>query len=199
MQAWLASLLVLAGGPALLWQTTDQGRALTAESARRLAAVSRGTPVSPFTLETMSGATARVPGQGKVAIVEFIYTSCPTICQSAGADMRQLADRVRAAGLSDRVALYSVSFDPGFDTVDKLADYGERHDADGALWTITRPQESVLPRLLDEFGIIVLPDRMGGYTHNVAVHVVGPDGRIGGIHDTGDFDGALDTAARLLR
>lgn len=199
MQAWLASLLVLAGGPALLWQITDQGQALTAESARRLAAVTRGTPVSPFTLETMTGSAARVPANGKVTIVEFIYTRCPTICQSAGADMRQLTDRVRAAGLADRIVLYSVSFDPDFDTADKLADYGDRHDADGDLWTIARPQKTALPRLLDEFGVIVLPDRIFGFTHNVAVHVVGQDGRIVGIFDTDDFDEALSSASGLLR
>lgn len=199
MQAWIASLLVLVGGPAVLWHTTDQGQALTAESARRLAAVTRGTPVTAFTLETMTGATVRAPKEGEVALVEFIFTRCPTICQSAGVDMRQLADRVRAAGLADRVAMYSVSFDPGFDTPEKLADYGERHDADGELWTIARPQASVLPQMLDEFGVIAVPDPLWGYTHNVAVHVVGPDGRISGIFDTDDFNAALTSAANLLQ
>lgn len=191
-------MVVIVGGSALLFHATNHGQALTSESARRLAAVSRGTPVCPFTLETMTGTTAQVPEAGKVALVEFIFTRCPTICQSAGGDMRQLAERVQTAGLADRVVLYSISFDPGFDTPAMLAGYGERHDADGTLWTVTRPQASALPRILDDFGVTVVPDPLWGYTHNVAVHVVGPDGRIRAIHDTDDFDAVLASLARVL-
>ncbi|PKP65309.1 MAG: SCO family protein [Alphaproteobacteria bacterium HGW-Alphaproteobacteria-7] len=200
MQALLASLLVVAAGGGLLWQATDGGQALTAESARRLAVQRAPQPVSPFALETMSGASATIPdARGKVALVEFIYTTCPTLCQSAGADMFRLGNRVREAGLADRVTLMSVSFDPEFDTVERMKSYGERHDADGALWTIARPRPDVLPQILSDFGVIAIPDRMGGYTHNVAVHVVTADGRLAAIHDTGDFEGIIAAARQALR
>jgi hypothetical protein len=40
---------------------------------------------------------------------------------------------------------------------------------------------------------------MGGYTHNVAVHVVTADGRLAAIHDTGDFEGIIAAARKALR
>lgn len=198
MQAWFASLLILLGGGTMLWHATDQGRALTAESARRLTAATSGLPVSPFTLETMTGAQAHVPDPGKVAIVEFIYTSCPAVCQSAGADMFRLGERLRGVGLDGKVALYSITFDPRFDTLERLASYGERHHADEELWSAARPRAEALPRILDQFGVIVLPDDFGGYTHNVAVHVVSPAGRIVGIHEPREFDAIVASTRNAL-
>lgn len=186
-----ASLLAASAGLALLWQATDGAQAFTAESARRLAVAVSPRPIPAFALETMSGSSTRVPLADRFSIVEFIYTSCPTLCQSAGPDMRQLADRLTREGLSDQVALYSVSFDPDFDTVDRLAAYGEQHKADGRIWTVARPDAAQLPGILDAFGVVVIPDGMGGYVHNVAVHVITPDGRLKGIHDTRDFDAVV--------
>ncbi|MBK9252891.1 MAG: SCO family protein [Proteobacteria bacterium] len=73
----------------LLWSHADGFQALTAERARLEAARSTP-PVAPFTVETMDGTVLRVPRvNGRVALVEFIYTRCPTLCQSAGADMKR--------------------------------------------------------------------------------------------------------------
>ncbi len=147
----------------------------------------------------MTGARASVPGDRDVAIIEFIYTRCPTVCQSAGADMSRLGQRLTAAGLANHVSLYSVSFDPEVDTVERLASDGERHRTDGTLWTISRPDGDALPRILDEFGVIVLPDEFGGYTHNLALHVVANSGTLVGIHDTGDFEAVIDSVRVALR
>lgn len=191
MHALPASLLVAVAGLAMLWHSTDGAQALTAESARRLQAVQSPLPISAFPLETMTGIRIKVPDSRKLSLVEFIYTSCPTLCNAAGADMRQLADRLTAAGLTDRATLVSVSFDPTFDNVERLAGYGERHKADGKRWTIARPNPQQLESIMDEFGVIAIPDHMGGYVHNVAVHVVTADGRLVGIYDTRDFEGIV--------
>ena len=47
---------------------------------------------------------------------------------------------------------------------------------------------------LDAFGVVVIADGMGGFTHNAAVHVVGPDRRLAAILDFDDIDGIVKAA-----
>lgn len=196
MRALVATLAVAAAGCGLIWQATDGGRALTAESARRVWAADHRPEITPFTVETMDGANALVPQAGRVTVVEFIYTTCPTLCQAAGPEMRQLGDRLEDSGLANRVSLYSISFDPEHDTPAQLRDYGDRMGADGRLWTLARPASDDLEAVLDAFRTVVIPDGFGGFTHNVAIHVVAPDGRLVGIYDTEDFDAVLKQIRR---
>ncbi len=202
MKAFLASLAVLIAGSVLFFKATDGLQALTAEGARRLAVQREAPMVSSFMLETMKGSAEPLPGApGKAVMVEFIYTTCPTICQSAGGDMARLRDLVIAEGLGDRVRLFSVSFDPDVDDVSHLARYGELHHADGEVWTIARPTVNDLPALLKAFGVVVIkgdPDTFGGYEHNTAIHVISPTGQLSSIVDTDDFDGALEALKRTL-
>ncbi|PKP78236.1 MAG: SCO family protein [Alphaproteobacteria bacterium HGW-Alphaproteobacteria-3] len=192
MQALAASVAVVLAGLAVLWQATDGGQALTAERARRLTALRDMPAVPEVVLETMTGTPLPLGGPTKRAtLVEFIYTTCPTICQAAGAEMARLADDVRAAGLDESVRLVSISFDPGRDDPDALNAYGEGHGADGALWTVARPDPDDLPALLATFGVVVIPDRWGGFTHNTALHVVDAGGRLRAIVDYDDPAAAL--------
>jgi protein SCO1/2 len=80
-----------------------------------------------------------------------------------------------------------------------MAEYGRWHGADGRLWAVARPAEGDLDALLKAYGITVIPDRAGGFTHNAALHVVSPDGRLQAILDMNDVDGAEDAIKRALR
>jgi protein SCO1/2 len=200
MRPLLASLAVIAAGGVVLWQATDGFAALTAERARRVE-VLRDMPVVPtFRVETMAGERLSLPtGDGRAMVVEFIYTHCPSICQSAGAKLAQLRDRLAIGPLAARARLVSLSFDPARDTPERMAEYGHWHGADGRLWTVARPAESDLGALLKAYGITVIPDRAGGFTHNAALHVVSPDGRLLAILDQDDIDGAEDAIEKALR
>jgi protein SCO1/2 len=52
---------------------------------------------------------------------------------------------------------------------------------------------------LRAFGVVVIADGLGGYTHNAAIHVVRPDGKLAAIHDFDDFDGIVKTTREILR
>lgn len=194
MRAVLASLAVAVLGGLLLWQATDGGRALTAESARRLAALHARPPVPQVVLRDADGQALPLGGAGAgVALVEFIYATCPTICQSGGADFARLRDRLAAGGLAGRVRLMSVSFDPVNDGPDELATYAQAHGADGALWSVAVADPADLPALLDAFGVVVIPGPFG-FEHNIAIHVVDPEGRLVAITDADDIAAALAAA-----
>ena len=130
-------------------------------------------------------------------LVEFIYTSCPTICQTAGSDLARLRDRLENDGYARKARILSISFDPQNDNVAQLRDYGERHGADRVIWTIGRPRQEDLDKILGAFGVTVIPDGYGGYQHNAAIHVLSPSGKLSAILDTDDIEGVLAEIARL--
>ena len=149
-----------------------------------------------MTLETQSGARIDVAGlRGKWLLVDFIYTRCPTYCMALGSEFAQLQDRLAGPLAQGAVELLSISFDPAHDTPPELASYLRRARSRGAGWLAARP---VGPDGLDQlertFGITVIPDGLGGYTHNAAIHVVDPQGRLIEIVDSG----RSDVAARMV-
>jgi protein SCO1/2 len=132
-------------------------------------------------------------------VVEFIYTRCPLVCTSLGDAFAQLQGLVDKAGLRDRVKLVSISFDPA-DDEERMSDYARIHGADGVRWIIAKPKNpEELPTLLKSFGVIVIPDGEGGFVHNAALHVVGPDRRLTAIFDLGENKAVLEALAGLGR
>lgn len=200
MHPALASLGALALGLGMLGLASDGFAALTTESARRAEAL-RDAPAMPrISIETMASSIEPLPAASRATVVEFIYTTCPDICQAAGAEMAQLRDRLATGPLAGRVRLVSLSFDPARDDPAQMADYARWHEADGAVWTVARPADARdLPRLLDAYGVTVIPDRIGGLTHNTALHVLTPSGRLAAILDMDDLDGAEAALARVLQ
>lgn len=72
---------------------------------------------------------------GKVALINFIYTSCTDICPGMTARMRAVQERLREAGLTpERVRLVSISVDPERDRPEVLAAYAARFKADTSGW-----------------------------------------------------------------
>ncbi|PKP75984.1 MAG: SCO family protein [Alphaproteobacteria bacterium HGW-Alphaproteobacteria-6] len=200
MHPALASLGALALGLGALGLATDGFAALTTEGARRLAALRTAPEMPRVAIETMAGSIEPLPAASRATVVEFIYTTCPDICQAAGDEMARLRDRLAKGPLSGRVRLVSVSFDPARDDPARMADYGRWHEADGAVWTVARPADARdLPNLLDAYGVTVIPDRIGGFTHNTALHVVTPEGRLAAILDMDDLAGAEAALAGVLQ
>lgn len=172
-------------GCATLWQATDGLKAITAEGARRVSVARDPRPVPIVPIETMQGDWVAL-GQTGPALVEFIYTTCPTICQISGGDFAELRDHLQAADLA--VPMYSVSFDPENDDLDALLNYADLHSATGDPWTAARPHSADLPALLRVFDVTVIPDEWGGYEHNIAVLYINAQGEFAGAFDTRAFD-----------
>lgn len=180
-------VIVLAGGTAL-GAATDGFHAFTTETARRLAAREHPVPLPAATLETQSAARIHFSDfLGKWLLVDFVYTRCPTYCLALGGEFAQLQRRLAVPIAQGKVQLLSISFDPTHDTPRQLAAYQRRFRDQGFGWIAARPVGSdELNQLERAFGITVIPDQFGGYTHNAAVHVVDPQGRLVEILDMGN-------------
>lgn len=196
----LAAGFVCAAGLAIAHAATDGFAAFTLESARRFAAMRSPTPVPDLPLDLADGGRARLgAAPGRVLLVDFIYTGCPTLCVTLGSAYARLQQRLQPEIVAGDVRLLSVSFDPARDGPGELRTYRSRFTRDPAGWMLGRPVENGdLPRWLDAFGVVVIPDGLGGYVHNAAVHVVGADRRLVAILDLEDTEAIVSTVRLAL-
>lgn len=181
-QIWphLAVLLLGVAGVAGFGMLTRGFRTVTSDGARRIdlaAAPRRLPPIRMVDSDGKPFLLSQLPGvAGKDTVLTLGYTNCIAICRSAATGLAYLQHQVRARGLDGGARLMTISFDPAHDTPTVLHAYAAKTGADAALWTYaTVAAAADLPRLLDTFGIVVLPDGQGGFVHNGALFKV--DGR----------------------
>lgn len=193
-----ASVLVNLLGISVLWWCTDGFSAFTAETARRMEVLRSPRALPATLLEDQDGHLFRLQDyQGRLVAVEFIYTRCTTLCRSMGMAFRQIRDRVPAQVLQHDFSLLSISFDPERDDLSSLKAYGKTYGADGKHWRIARVNNAAdLKPLLNAFGVVVIPDGLGGFEHNAAIQLVGRNGKLVQIVD---IDDPLQFADRIAR
>ena len=183
----LSLLLALAAG--------CRGRA-AAETGAELAVL--GT-VPEFALTDQTGAPFRAADlAGRVHVVNFIFTRCPTVCPVSSRKMARLAERLEHAGA---IRFVSFSVDPEHDTPAVLAAYAARYRADPARWKfLTGPPAAVRTAAEQGFKIAVergeaLADGTPSITHGTHFILVDRHLRIRGYYDSDD-PGRLDQLAR---
>lgn len=200
LRTLLISLVLLVAGLGVLAVATHGFRAYTTETARRLGVREHPRAVPPLPLQTADGGhTSSMALRGRWLLVDFIYTRCISYCSVQGSEFerlqRQLADPI-AAG---KVVLLSVSFDPAHDDPAALAAYQRQHGDDGAGWIAARPVDhDDLTALMHVFGVIAVPDGLGGFVHNAAIAVVDPAGRLVAILDWNDSRAATRYVTQRL-
>lgn len=176
--------LVLAIGIAALAFETDGFRVVTSVGARQLA-VERTPQILPDARLIDQDGTPFTLGayRGRAVLVDFIYTRCPTICGAVGDDFANALQSMNASRSGAPIDLLSISFDPT-DNQDALRLYGDRYGAKAPRWRIAAPADpAVRAALLKTFGVVVIPDGMGGFIHNDAVYVIDSRGRLARILD----------------
>ncbi len=197
-------LAVLAAGLAAIFQATSGGTAFTTETLRRTAVAQAPVAVPDFRVLNAQGqahSLRSLLGQGgRVVIVDFVYTRCTTLCLALGTVFQQLQAQIVLQGLQDQVGLLSISFDPLQDQPPALAAYAERMRMQPAVWQlVSLRNDADRRRLLDSFGIMVVPAPLGEFEHNAALHIVTPQGQLVGILGLDEAGAALDMARSLSR
>lgn len=97
--------------------------------------------------------------QGKVVMINFIFTSCTTICPPMGATFGKLQQLLGERAGRD-VHLISVSVDPATDTPPRLKEWGKKFGA-GPGWTLVTGERETVVQLLKALGV---------YTPNINDH-----------------------------
>jgi len=87
---------------------------------------------------------------GRIAVVNFVFTTCTTVCPVTSATFQQLQGRLGAA-LGKEVVLISISVDPLRDTPERLHEYAGRYQA-RAGWTWLTGAKPNVDAVLKGFG-----------------------------------------------
>ncbi len=140
--------------------------------------------------------------RGRVTVLSFIYTRCaaPNACPYATGVLSQL----HRASLDDEtlarsLRLVSLSFDPEYDTPERLADYAEvmRDEKLGCEWRFaTAKSQADLESVLNGYGQVVdkrqnPADPQGPLYHILRVFLIDREGRIRNIYSSGTLDPRL--------
>lgn len=194
----LAVLAVLLAGSGALYYGSSGFRAISTEAARRIEVAERPLRLPPATLHGADGNARLLADElrldGRITVVTFIYARCQSVCRVVGSELQQMQEQIRARGAGDRVRLVTISFDPR-DDAGALTRYGRMMKSDPDVWRLYGiPIEAERRRLLDAFGVIVVPAPLGEFEHNAAFHVVGRDARLVRILDYTEPAQALDDA-----
>jgi protein SCO1 len=116
--------------------------------------------------------------RGKIVVMNFIYTSCalPQFCYRMTNHFGVLQSRFAGQGGHDLVLL-SVTFDPGRDTPERLAEYAAQWKADPARWHFLTGPPDDIKRVADSFGLDFFPDE-GLISHSLRTVVIDRSGRL---------------------
>ena len=195
--AFAVLAIVLAGSGALYYGSSGF-RAISTESARRIAVAERPVQAPPARLAGADGGASLLADElardGRITLVTFIYARCQSICRVVGTELQQMQEQILARGAADKVRLVTISFDPR-DDARALAQYGRMMKTDPGVWRLYGiPDAGERQRLLDAFGVIVVPAPLGEFEHNAAFHVVDRGGRLVRILDYTEPDAALAEA-----
>lgn len=194
----LAVLAVALTGSGALYYGSSGFRALSTEAARRIEVAERPLRLPPATLSGADGSVRLLADDlrldGRVTLVTFIYARCQSICRVVGSELQQMQDQIRTRGAAGRVRLVTISFDPR-DDAGALTRYGRMMKSDPAVWRLYGvANDGERRRLLDAFGVVVVPAPLGEFEHNAAFHVVDRSGRLVRILDYTEPETALDDA-----
>jgi protein SCO1 len=113
--------------------------------------------------------------RGRTVAINFIYTSCTTLCPMLTANFRQVQEDL-GARIGRDVELISITVDPVTDIPAKLRAFAAQFDA-GPGWAFVTGAKPNIDRLLERLGqlpgkpdehtplVMIRNDRIGGWTH----------------------------------
>jgi protein SCO1/2 len=118
----------------------------------------------------------------KITVVDFFFTSCPSICPVMSTEMERVQDAFRN---DPEVQIYSISIDPEYDSPEVLAEYGVLHGATSGKWFfLSGPKEETLNLARCGFALPIV-DGNGNpddFVHSDKFILIDGEGRIRGYY-----------------
>ncbi len=107
-----------------------------------------------FELTDQDGARIRLSDhRGKIVLMNFIYTSCPSACQLQNLDFRNIRNGLDEASRLE-LALVSMSFDPEVDTPQVLKEYAQARGFYGPGWHFLTGSPEEVAAITDIYGVV---------------------------------------------
>ncbi|GAB4256527.1 MAG: hypothetical protein Kow0065_05320 [Methylomicrobium sp.] len=147
----------------------------------------------------------------KIVLLSFIYSTCSDVngCPLATGVFHKIKNRLKKApALADQIRLLTLSFNPEYDTPDKMRQYGEHLQGENLDWRfLTTASETELQPILDEYrqNIQKAYDEQGQFTgtfsHILRVYLIDRDKKIRNIYSVSFLhpDALLNDVKTLLQ
>ncbi|MEM0999206.1 MAG: SCO family protein [Bacteroidota bacterium] len=105
---------------------------------------------------------------GKVHVVDFFFTNCPTICPRMKANMLTVYEEFVS---DDRVVLLSHAIDTRRDTVPVLKEYSERLEVSAPRWHFVTGEKDAILGIARDYKLAANEDSTapGGFAHSGAL------------------------------
>ncbi|SIS89329.1 protein SCO1/2 [Chryseobacterium gambrini] len=113
---------------------------------------------------------------GKVYLVEFFFSKCPTICPVMNTNMRAIEEEINNPGFG----IISISIDPENDTPQTLKQHADRIGVKSPNWHFLTGDRDYIGKLADQFNIYVgdKEDESESLNHSGMIALVDKDGNI---------------------
>ncbi|MCS7297176.1 MAG: SCO family protein [Bacteroidia bacterium] len=133
---------------------------------------------------------------GKVVLLNFIYTRCPSVCPRLQNRMRHVLQSFQP---TPHLAAVSISLDPEHDTPQHLRVYAKSYGVPGHLWFFWRPlsQSWAIQLARSVFGLMAAPISETEILHADALLLIDCEGRVRGLYSSED-DRILKHTEKLL-
>lgn len=116
---------------------------------------------------------------GKARIVYFYFANCPDVCPPTTFLLSQVQEQLAAEGkLGTEAELISITFDPVKDTPEVIRAFAKRNFADTSSWHFLRGEEESSLQLAKDFGVAVIKNDDGSFTHMNVITIVDANGQI---------------------
>lgn len=137
--------------------------------------------------------------QGKILVIDFFFTTCPSICPRLTASMRMLQnsfkkDPKKEESLENDVQFISITIDPTHDSVSALRAYADRYGANpDHWWFLTGDKKTIYNFARNELHLPVGPGDGGAddFIHTERFTLLDKDRYVRGY-----YNGLDDTAVR---
>lgn len=113
---------------------------------------------------------------GKVYLVEFFYSRCPTICPVMNANMKYIEEAID----DPNFAIISISIDPANDTPEVLKNHAKMLGANSPNWHFLTGDRDYIGQLADRFDIYVgdKEDEAESLNHSGMIALVDKEGNL---------------------
>ncbi len=115
---------------------------------------------------------------GKVYVVEFFFTTCPSICPIMSENLVEIQNKLKG---NKNFGIVSISIDPEHDTPQVLKEYAEEHKVTNPNWNFLTGDRNVIYDMANiGFGIFADEDETvpGGFAHSGLFALIDKEGYV---------------------
>lgn len=122
--------------------------------------------------------TTNADYDGKVYVVEFFFTTCPTICPRMNSNLVQIQNSFKD---NENFGIASFSINPEHDTIEVLKQYAEAYGVENPNWHLMTGEEAQIYKIANEgFNLYTAKDQeaQGGFEHSGNFALIDKNGYI---------------------